>query len=359
MCKNKLTISDVAKLAGVSKTTISHYLNGKYEYMSKATREHIAEIIKESGYQPSKIAQSLKRQNSYIIGVIVSDIESPFSSGLIKSIEASLVGTDYLLMTANTDNNDAKEVQAIEAMLAQQVDGLIIHTTKMSNTFLMNMDSEQDVPIVLVDRFINNHKFDIVFIDNKTPINNLIDHLVEEEYEDIYFFTEHIADISSRFFRTKYFKDKMLEVSFEEDDKVRFIDINELDEIKAYIVDIMETYVKTKKRPAVICENGVVLFVVAKCMKELGLSLPEEIALCGYDDWGRFTELGWADMLLDGITTVSPSVHKLGKTATELLLEKIKDPKAESKEIIIEAPMHIRNSTELQSFLLKQKYNKK
>lgn len=358
MCKNKLTISDVAKLAGVSKTTISHYLNGKYEYMSKATREHIGKIIKESGYQPSKIAQSLKRQNSYIIGVIVSDIESPFSSGLIKSVEAALVGTNYLLMTANTDNSETKEIQAIEAMLAQQVDGLIIHTTKMNNKFLMNMDSENDVPIVLVDRFINNHNFDIVFIDNKTPVHNLVDHLVEEKYEDIYFFTEEIADISSRFFRTKFFKDKMLEVCLEEDDKVRYIDITNLDEIKAYIVDIMETYVKTKRRPAVICENGVVLFVVAKCMKELGISLPEEIALCGYDDWGRFTQLGWADMLLDGITTVSPSVHQLGTTATELLLEKIKDPTTESQEVIIAAPMHVRNSTELQSFLLKQK-NKK
>lgn len=353
MCKNKLTISDVAKLAGVSKTTISHYLNGKYEYMSKATREHISEIVRESGYQPSKIAQSLKSQNSFIIGVIVADIESPFSSGLIKSIEDSLVGTNYLLMTANTDNNEEKERQAIEAMLAQQVDGLIIHTTKMNNKYLMNMDSENDVPIVLADRFINNHNFDIVFIDNKTPIHNLVDHLTEENYEDIYFFTEDIAHISSRFFRTKFFKDKMLETSMADKDMVRYIDINDIDTIKAYIVDIMETYVRTQKRPAVICENGVVLFVVSKCMKELGLSLPEEIALCGYDDWGRFSELGWADMLLDGITTVSPSVHELGRHATQLLLEKIQDPKSESKEIIVEAPMQIRNSTELRSYLLK------
>lgn len=353
MRNGKLTISDVAKLAGVSKTTISHYLNGKYEFMSKKTREHIKEVVETSGYQPSKIAQSLKSQNTFIIGVIVSDIESPFSSGLIKSIEASLAGTNYLLMTANSDYSKEKEKIAIDAMLTQQVDGLIIHTTHMDNDYLNNIKNETSIPIVLADRFVNDRKFDIVYINNEKPVIDMVNHLEYEGYEDIYFFSEETEVVSSRFYRTKYFKKEMLNRN-EDENKVRIIDITDIDAVKAYIVEMIEKFVKKKKKPAIICENGLVLFVVAKSMKELGLSLPAEIALCGYDDWGRFSELGWADMLIDGITTVSPSVHDLGQLATKLLLERIKDPNKECEELVIEAPLKIRNSTELRSYLLKE-----
>lgn len=357
MCKPKLTISEVAKLAGVSKTTISHFLNGKFEYMSKATKEHVGEVIKESGYQPSKIAQSLKSQNSFIIGIIVSDIESPFTAGLIKSVEEALEGTNYLIMTANTDNSIEKEIKAIEAMQAQQVDGLIIHTNEMENPYIVQL-AKDAFPIVLADRFIKGHDFDIVHIDNDKPISDLIDHLFIEGYEDVYFFSEDESHISTRQLRASAFS-KKLEVKTGEVNKIRHIDTLDIDMIKAEIVEIMEHFVRERKKPAIVCENGVVLFVVAKCMKELGLSLPEEIALCGYDDWGGFSKLGWADMLVDGITTVTPSVHDLGQRVTDLLLTRIANPESASEEIILDAPMIVRNSTELRSFYLKEAQKQK
>lgn len=356
MCKPKLTISEVAKLAGVSKTTISHYLNGKFEYMSKDTKEHVGSIIKESGYQPSKIAQSLKSQNSFIIGIIVSDIESPFTAGLIKSVEQALSGSNYLIMTANTDNSIEKEIQAIEAMQAQQVDGLIVHTNNMDNDYLVSL-AKAEFPIILADRFVNNFDFDIVHIDNVEPIQNLVSHLDHEGYEDIYFFSENPEHISTRQLRVNAFNN-IMEAKNVTSDQVRYIDILDTEAIKDRIVEIMEKFVKYRHKPAIVCENGVVLFVMAKCMKELGLSLPDEIALCGYDDWGGFARLGWADMLFDGITTVSPSVHDLGQKVTNLLLARIKDSKSASKEVVLQAPLIIRNSTELRSFNLKQAQKK-
>lgn len=357
MFKKKLTISDVAALAGVSKTTISHYLNGKYEFMSEKTRDHIEEIINESGYQPSKIAQSLKSQNSYIIGVVVSDIGSPFSNALIKSIEQSLEGTNYLLMTANSDNSLEKEKKAIEAMLAQQVDGLIINTTSMDNEYLGSLKNEA-TPIVLADNSVNDYDFDIAYIDNYKPIKQLVNHLIEEEYEDIYFFTQDYNNASTRFYRTQNFKNEMLPHYVGNDDLIRVIDIEDMDGAKAYIVEILETYVKTKRRPAIIGVNGLTLLFLSKCIKELGISLPEELGFCGYDDWGRIPQLGWADMLVGGITTVTPSVHELGKEVTKLLLKRITDRNREVSEIIIEAPLNIRNGTEYRSYALKNKSKK-
>lgn len=355
MAKSKLTISDVAKLAGVSKTTISHFLNDKFEFMSESTQEHIRKVIIESGYQPSKIAQSLKSQNSFIIGVIVSDIESPFVAGLIKSVERALEGTNYLIMTASTDNSLDKEIQAIEAMRAQQVDGLIIHTSNNENNYVREL-AKSNLPIVLADRSIKNGQFDIVHVDNVQPIQNVLDHLHEEGYEDIYFFTEDPEFVSTRANRAEAFNEAIK--AHDTDNKVRIIKSDDFDMIKAEIVEIMERYVREGKKPAIVCEGGLVLFVVAKCMRELGLSLPAEIALSGYDDWGVFSQLGWADMLVDGITTVTPSVYELGQRVTDLLLTRIANPMSDHESVIIEAPLIIRNSTELRSYNLKQAQKK-
>lgn len=354
MCKKRLTISDVAELAGVSKTTISHYLNNKFEFMSEKTKQHIADIIEEHDYQPSKIAQSLKSHNTFLIGIVVSDIESPLSGALIKSVEESLEETNYLLMTANSDDDSDKEKKAIEAMLAQQVDGLIVNTNSMDNPYLRSLKNG-DTPIILADRFINDHNYDISFTDNKEPINVMYDHLIDEGYEDIYLFTEDNSTISPRFFRTKYFKEKNKSRWTGEDDRVRVIDTDNVEEAKGFIVEIMEEYVRTKKKPAIIGVNGVTLFFVAKCLRELGISLPGELGLCGYDDWGKFTELGWAEMLLGGITTVNSSIHEMGEEVTKMMLSRIEDPKLESREIIISAPMTVRNSTELKSYSKRKK----
>jgi transcriptional regulator, LacI family len=82
----KITIDYVAKKAGVSKTTISRFLNGRYEYMSDATRENIKKVIEELNYRPNNLARSLKLNRSNLIGVLVSDIGNHFSSILVKGI---------------------------------------------------------------------------------------------------------------------------------------------------------------------------------------------------------------------------------------------------------------------------------
>ena len=88
--KNKITIQDVADMAGVSKTTVSRYINGKYEYMSEETRQRIGQIIEKTGYMPSTSAQSLKSNRTGLIGLLIADIGNPFSTALLTSITDSL-----------------------------------------------------------------------------------------------------------------------------------------------------------------------------------------------------------------------------------------------------------------------------
>lgn len=345
MTNKKMTINDVARIAGVSKSTISRYLNGHFKHMSNETRLRIKEIIEVTGYQPSNIAQSLKRNTSQLIGVIVADIESPFSSALIKSIGDAIVNTKYKLIIANSNNCYETEKSNITSLLAQQVDGMIVNTTKMNNPFLINI-ANQGLPVVLADRFVNNYNFNIAYIANKEPMYEMIDHLVQEGFEHIYFFTENYEDVSPRYYRRRYFIKKM--ETFNDIKHQVFINNHSNHNLTIdYIKNIVEQSKKDNLKPAIICSNGVMLFHVATSFENLGIEEVDNIGLCGYDEWGWFSQVGWAKVLRGGITTVSPSVHSLGNSTIKTLLELIENPKEFNNpvEVNIDAPLKIRRSS--------------
>jgi len=149
--KINTTINEVAAKAKVSKTTISRYLNGKYEYMSVETKERIEKVIEELNYRPSNIARSLKAKNSGVIGCIIADIGSPFSSIVVKGINYVCNKEGYRVLFANTDNDPENEIKSIESLIDSKVDGLIINTTGHNDEYLINL-RQNGLNIVLADR---------------------------------------------------------------------------------------------------------------------------------------------------------------------------------------------------------------
>ena len=133
----KITINDVARACGVSKTTISRYLNHKYEYFSEETCERIAKVIDELGYNPNRSAQRLKSPNTGLIGCIIGDMGSPFAGILLRGITRSCEEAGYQVLFAESDENPQKEVRAIEGLLANQVDGLIVNTSGDNDEYLL------------------------------------------------------------------------------------------------------------------------------------------------------------------------------------------------------------------------------
>ena len=107
--ESKMTIDKVAKLCGVSKTTISRFLNGKYENMSAETREHIRRVIAEVDYHPNRSAQQLKASRSMLIGCVIGDISSPFSALLLKGITTVCEEAGYQVLFADSGENPRRE----------------------------------------------------------------------------------------------------------------------------------------------------------------------------------------------------------------------------------------------------------
>lgn len=150
---NKITINEIAKLAGVSKTTISFYLNGKTQRISLKTQNRIATIIKQTNFQPNLAARCLNSKSSKLIGVLISDITNTFSNQIVKGIETIASKYNYQVIVGNSEYSYQREENYIEQMLSMGVAGFIVQPTaqfrKLSKKLL-----KLNKPLVFFDSFL-------------------------------------------------------------------------------------------------------------------------------------------------------------------------------------------------------------
>ena len=146
----KVTISDVAKRAGVSTATVSHTINNT-RYVSSETREKVQEAIRALGYTPDASARSFRTGKKRTVGFIVPDISNKFFATLVESVEEYLAAHDYHLLVANTKESMDREETNIRLMSAGLVDGLLLAST-MDDFHRLDETIPNGFPVVLVDR---------------------------------------------------------------------------------------------------------------------------------------------------------------------------------------------------------------
>lgn len=343
MTKKNITIYDVASAAGVSKTTVSRYLNNRTDLMSEKTRARIEKVIDILDYHPSELARSLKSKRTHTIGVIVSEIRSPFFSAVISGVEEVLFENGYSAIFMDCGNDKDKEERYIKETLSRDVEGIIINTTSNNNDYLVSLDI-QKVPIVLCDRYVKNHKLDIVTIDNEKLTNDIFDHLLEQGFNRFAFFTEPWKENSSRQGRRNYFlkviKDRL---GYDASRDVYTIGTDYKDCSEA-----LDAFAKTfgaNDIPIIIGVNSVTTFEVYLAIQKKNLRIPEDIGICGPDDWNWENYMSWPDITSTPVTTLNFDSKTLGRKCAELLLERINNPQKEMEEIKIPAVLKIRQST--------------
>jgi len=354
MRSKKVTIDDIARLTQVSKTTISRYLNGKFEYMSEETKKRIKEAIELLQYQPSNIARSLKNNKSMLVGLVIADIESPFSSAVIKSIGDAMKDAGYNIIVVNCDNKWENEEAYIRSLIAQQVDGLIVNTTKAVNPYLIRLAND-GVPIVLIDRMVKDYNFDIAYIDCEKPIYDAVDHLLDMGYSTPAIFVEApYEEISPRYLRVEYFIKKLRSLGWENPEQYVFeVDRHTEGSIGSSINKLLNLNEGKSGPPAIIATNGVTLINVAKEVNRQGLRMPYDIGLCGYDEWGWVSEMGWADLIDVGLTTICPSIHALGEKTANMLIKRMEYISTPKEQFVVSAPLIVRQSTCLKNNIIK------
>lgn len=335
----KITINEVAEKAGVSKTTISRYLNGKFEYMSDETKKKIEAVIDALDYRPSTIARGLKASNTGVIGCVIADITSPFSSYIVKGINDVFKKNGYQVLFVNTDNREDLEIEGIQSLLDHKVDGMIVNTTGCNDQYLIELH-KQGLPIVLADRCIQDrYMLDTITSDNYDATVKCMEFLHKQGYKKVAFFTESLGHISSRYVRHTAYLDAMAKIfGIDGEDYTFVIDTKDASICEASIKKFSEQ--NSNEDIVIFTVNGVTLLNVLHAMQGLNYKIGEDIGVCGFDDWG------WASLISPGITTITQQSFKTGVLSSDLLLKRIHGELSEKPEYIeIETDLVVRGST--------------
>ena len=192
----RITIADVALKAGVSKATVSRFLNRRDELLTPEIALRVESAIAALGYSPSPMAQALKRGRSRLIGLVVADVTNPFSVAVLRGAEKACQEAGYLLMLFNLGDDGQRERDAIEALASYQVEGLILNTPGRDEGAVAAA-ARQGRPVVLVDRRHANMPADFVSLDNAGAIRLAAAHLVSAGWNELLFVTEPVAGVSS------------------------------------------------------------------------------------------------------------------------------------------------------------------
>lgn len=333
----KPTIKEIANIVGVSTTTISRYLNGKYGNMSEDTKNRINEVINELGYEPSYVARSLKTNKSGMIGVIFSDIMKPFFSVLCKGASDACTEEGFELMIASSNNDKFLERKYLKTMKEYNFEGIIINHTGMNLDFLLDL-KEEGLKFVLANQNIDNRSIDSVTTNNREITQIAVKSLFEKGYEDIYFVDEPMSASSVR--NEIFFGFRLGCQKYSGDLKSKYVVFQE-DNLEDIFKDICINY--KNRRTAVFCVNGVILLQTINYFKSKNIRIPDELGILGFDDFG------WSDTIEKRISVIKQPIYKIGHEAAKLLIERINGERQgnEAVHLILKNTYIERESTQL------------
>ncbi len=309
---SKVTMADVATKAGVSKSTVSQYINNRYEYMAESTKKRIQQAVKELGYIPNYAAKSLKQKKSSTIGVIVTNILHTFSTEIIRAIEDVCEKNGFHLFVCNADDNPDKEREYIDMLMAKQVDGLIIFPTDGNSSFY-NTLRESDFPIVFLDRKTEQEIYPTLMLDNKIASKIAVDLFVQAGKRKISIVSTSLnLNVTPRVERVQGFKEAMLEHGI--DYKKDWIIAAE----RANIIPSLEKIWDSPNKPeAFFAANDLSLIELLKFLKQKNIHIPRDVSVIGIDD-SPFLEV-----VTTPITIIKQPTFEMGRDAATRLLELI------------------------------------
>ena len=336
MKTDHVTINDVSSKAGVSKSTVSRYLNGKFEHMSTKTKAKVKKAIEELKYRPNLTARTLKSQKTNLIGVIVSDITNPVTVHLIKGVIDECAKEGYQVVTACSDEDTEKEKEYAQAMIDRQVEGLIIGIVDYNEFSHLENLKEMGAKIVLADRTISRPMLDMVTTDNYEMTKDAIRNLYSTGFERVALFSPDLLKSKVRFERYTAFLNQSKEYVDDPNELVYL-----LKDTKDYLSALRDfKMANPSKRLAAFASTPISLLNFLGAVNELELGIPEEIGICGYDN------LPWTKLISGGITVVEQPFYEVGKKSAELLIKRINGLEDNGPQyVVLKSRLIIRNST--------------
>lgn len=327
----RVTIAQVAKLAGVSPTTVSHVLSGK-RIVGAETRGTVEEAIKQLGYRPNHVARSLRTQRSHMVAVVLPDITNSFYGVLTRGLADAVDAAGYGTYVCNTDGSHDREKKFFQDVFDRGVDGIVLASGDTVSQVEFG-PGEYGTPIVCLGGALNHPRCDVILADDEVGSRSVTEHLVDRGFARIAMIQgpAHSGDARAHGFKAA------LRAAGR---KAPAAYLARGDWTRQGGRHAMRQLMELPERPdAVFCANDLMAIGAMDVARELGLEVPRDVAIAGFDD------VDAATIVTPQLTTVRNPAYEAGRTAGDLLLSRMSGRYTDAgRTVVIPCPIVVRDS---------------
>lgn len=336
MKNNKaVTINEVAKLAGVSPSTVSYVINNS-RFVSEHTRKNIQNAMRELDYRPNRLARSLRKGETHNIGIIIPSISNPFFAELGEEIESAAFKLGYNSFLCNTEDNCLVEAHYLEMLVDKQVDGIIYFPAQGNPKNLQYLVDHPPYPaIVIVDRLLHFTQFNSVVTDNVQGAYLATKHLIQLGHCVIGCIAG-FPRFSATSERISGYLNALAEAGIETNNDLICQTKDTSESSKACAKTLIE---KQPKLSAIFAANDIMAFGAFRAVIEKGLNIPKDIAIIGYDN------IKLTSYSNPPISTIEQPKKEIAQTAIQLLITQIRGDSFKQQNVVLQPKLVIREST--------------
>lgn len=307
------TSHDVARKAGVSVATVSRVLNDS-PLVSEAVRRKVLRAVKALNYQPNRTAQRLRAGRSHVIGLIISDIQNPFFTSVVRGIEDVAYQRGYSLVLCNSDEDPTKEKLYLDVMRSEEVAGVIIASASESHSHVDDLLAYQ-IPVVAIDRQIDQRRIDSVLVTNSEGAYAAVTHLIELGHRRIGYVGLPLTLTPGKERYAGYQRALRVHHLRLKRDYVRIADAKQ----QGGYTSTRDLLTCCPEVTALFVANNLMTLGALAAIRERGLRIPADISIVGFDD------MPWANLLQPPLTAIAQPTYQLGQRAAELLLARLQE----------------------------------
>jgi LacI family transcriptional regulator len=327
-----LKIQDVARHAGVSAATVSRVLNGRATVNAELAAR-VQEAVQELGYRPNGVARNLRRRQTTLWAVLISDIGNPFFTSMVRGVEDVGRHYGYSVVLCNTDENPAREAEYIAVALSDNMAGVII--SPADDTTDISALVAAGTAVVTIDRELADTDVDAVLVDNEKGAEQATSHLIESGFRRVACITGP-RRTSTAMRRLRGYQRALKSHGLPQDKSlVRHADFRE-DGGYSAMAALLDDGVEMD---AIFAANNLMTVGAVECLIERGVDIPGQIGVIGFDD------IPWARLSRPPLSTVSQPTYELGRAAAQLLSDRIENPSRPSTRMMLQTELHARESS--------------
>lgn len=326
-------MKDVARLAGVSTSTVSHVIN-KDRFVSDAITGKVDAAIKELNYAPSALARSLKLNQTRTIGMLITASTNPFYSELVRGVERSCFERGYSLVLCNTEGDEQRMNRNLETLMQKRVDGLLLLCTETHQPSLEIMQRYPSIPSVMMDWAPFDGDSDLIQDNSLLGGDMATRYLIERGYTRIACIAGPLDKTPARL-RLEGYREAMnnaklpIPAGYEITSNFEF----------GGGFDAMQQLLTHTVRPdAVFVGNDAMAVGVYQSLYQAGLRIPQDVAVIGYDD------IELARYMTPPLTTIHQPKDELGELAIDVLIHRIAQPGQKQQRMQLTPELVVRGS---------------